>query len=99
MASFLLATDLIEKHFVQHYKMPALQEKGEAKQQGTFALQVSYCERALKIKKIPQGVTFKHYNYQKKLLSYIRALVPNYVKDEILEEWYEVLLKEVCEAV
>ena len=39
--------------------------------------------------------TFKHYNYLEKALNYIRSLVPNYVKGEILEDWYKVPLNEV----
>ena len=46
-----------------------------------------------------QEVTFKHYNYLKEVLNYICALVPNDVKDKILEDWYKVLVKEVCEAL
>ena len=53
----------------------------------------------LKITKIQQEVTFKHYNYLEEVLNYIRALVPNNVKGEILEDRYKVLLKEVCEAL
>ena len=45
---------------------------------------VSYCEWALKITKIQQEVTFKHYNYLEEVLKYVHALVPNDVKDEIL---------------
>ena len=32
------------------------------------------------------------------MLNYIRALVPNDVKGEILEDWYKVSLTEVSEA-
>ena len=60
---------------------------------------VSYCEWPLKLTKIQQGVTFKYYNYLEEVLNYIRALVPNNVKGEILEDWYKVSLKEVCEAL
>ena len=33
------------------------------------------------------------------MLNYIRALVLNDVKGEILEVWYKASLKEVCEAL
>ena len=59
---------------------------------------VSYCEQALKITEIQQEVTFKHYYYLEEVLNCIRALVPNDVKGEILEDWYKVSLKEVSEA-
>ena len=49
--------------------------------------------------KIQQKVTFKHYNYPEEVLNYIHALVPSDVKREILEDWYKVSLKEVCEAL
>ena len=58
---------------------------------------VRYCEWALKITKIQKEVIFKHYNYQEEVLNYIRVLVPNDVKGEILEDWYNVSLKEVWE--
>ena len=60
---------------------------------------VCYCEWALKIMKIQQEDTFKHYNYPEAVLNYIRALGPNDVKGEILENWYKVSLKEFCEAL
>ena len=53
---------------------------------------VSYCEWALKIMKFHQEDTFTHY-------SYIRALVPNDTKDEILEDSYKMSLKEFCKAM
>ena len=46
-----------------------------------------------------QEDAFKHYNYPEEVLNYIHALVPNDVKGEILEDWYKVLLKELCEAL
>ena len=46
--------------------------------------------RALKITKIQQEVTFKHYKCHGKVLNYIRALVPNDVKGEILENWCNI---------
>ena len=33
--------------------------------------------------KFQQGDTFKHCNYPKQMLNYIRALVPNNIKGEI----------------
>ena len=60
---------------------------------------VRFYEFALKITKIQQGVTFKHYNYQEEVLNYIGALVPNEVTGEILEDWYKVSLKQVCEGL
>ena len=48
---------------------------------------VSYCKHSLED-------TFKHCNYLGQELSYIRSLVPNDVKDEILKDWYKVPLKE-----
>ena len=45
-----------------------------------------------------QEDTFKHYNYREEMLNYIRALVPNDINGEILEDLYRVLLKEFCEA-
>ena len=53
----------------------------------------------LKITKTQQEDTFKHYNYLEEVLNYISALVPNEVKGEILEDWYKVSLKELCEAL
>ena len=38
----------------------------------------------------------RSYNYLKEVLDYIRELVPNGVKGEILEDWYKVLLKVAC---
>ena len=49
---------------------------------------VSYYERALKITKI-----------QLEVLYYIRTLVPNDVKGEILKDWYKVLLNEFSKAL
>ena len=46
---------------------------------------VSHYEWALKITKTQQEDPFKHYNYQEKVLNYIRALVPNNVKGDTLE--------------
>ena len=43
--------------------------------------------------------TFKHYNYSEEVLNYIRALVPNSVNGEILEDWFKVSLQEFCEAL
>ena len=56
---------------------------------------ISYCECALKITKIQQENTFKHYNYLEEVLNYISSLVSKDVKDEILEDWYKVSLNEV----
>ena len=53
----------------------------------------------LKITKIQQKNTFEHYNYPEEVLNYIRALVPNDVKGEILQDWYKSSLKEFCEAL
>ena len=60
---------------------------------------LNYCEWALKITKIQQEFTFKHCNHLEEVLNYIRALVPNEVKAEMLEDWYEVSLTEGCEAL
>ena len=60
---------------------------------------ISYYEWALKITKIQQEDTFKHYNYPEEVLNYFRALVPNDVKGEILEDWYKVSLRGFCEAL
>ena len=60
---------------------------------------VNYFEWALKITKIQQEVTFKHYNDVEEVLNYTRALVPSDVKGEILEDWYQVSRKEVCKIV
>ena len=49
--------------------------------------------------KFQQKNTFKHYSYPEEMLNYIRALVPNEVKGEILEDWYKFSLKEFCEAL
>ena len=53
----------------------------------------------LKITKIQQEITFKHYSYLEEVLTNIRALVLNFVKGEILENWCKVSLKDVCEAL
>ena len=59
---------------------------------------ISCCEWALRIMKFQEEDTFKHCNYREELLDYIRALAPNNIKSEILEDSYEVSLKELCEA-
>ena len=71
--------------------MPALQEKGK--------VNTIYYEWALKLTKIQQEDTFKHYNYSEEVLNYIRVLVPNDAKVEILEDWYKVSLKELGEVL
>ena len=71
--------------------MPALQEKGK--------VNIIYYEWALKLTKIQQEDTFKHYNYPEEVLNYIRVLVPNDAKVEILEDWYKVSLKELGEVL
>ena len=60
---------------------------------------VGYYEWALEITKIQQEDTFKQYSYLEEVLNYIRALIPNDVKAEVLEDWYKVSLKELCEAL
>ena len=62
--------------------MPVLNTRGKTPRQIRY---VSYYEWALKITKIQQEVTFTYYNYLEEVLNYIRALVPNDVKGEILE--------------
>ena len=47
--------------------------------------------------KIQQKECLKHYCYPEEVLNYILAMVPNDIKDDILEDWYKVLLKEFCE--
>ena len=77
--------------------MPAVQKRG-----GKIPRKIRYissCEWALKITKIQQEVTFKHYNDVEEVLNYTRALVPSDVKGEILEDWYQVSRKEVCKIV
>ena len=49
--------------------------------------------------KFQQKYFLKHCNYPEEMLNYIRALVPNDIKGETLEDLYKVLLKELCEAV
>ena len=49
--------------------------------------------------KFQQEDTFKHYNYREEMLKYIGALVPNDIKDEVLENSCKVSLKELCEAL
>ena len=49
--------------------------------------------------KFQQKDFLKHCNYPEEMLNYIRALVPNDIKGETLEDLYKVLLKELCEAV
>ena len=49
-----------------------------------------------KITEIQQEVTFKHYNYLEDVLNYICVLLQI---NGILEDWYNVSLKEVCEAL
>ena len=49
--------------------------------------------------KVQEEDTFKHYNYSEEILNYIRALVPNDMKSEILEDLYKVSPKEFCEAL
>ena len=46
-----------------------------------------------------QKDTSKRKNYLQEVLNYIRALVPNNVKGENLEDWYKVLPKEFYEAL
>ena len=52
----------------------------------------------LKKTKIQQEITFKHYSYLEEVLNYIRELRNN-VKGGISEDWYQVLLKEVSDAL
>ena len=49
--------------------------------------------------KFQQEDPFKHYKYPEEMLNYTRALVPNDIKGEILEDSYNVQLKEFCEAL
>ena len=49
--------------------------------------------------KVQEEDTFKHYNYSEEILNYIRALVPNDMKSEILGDLYKVSPKEFCEAL
>ena len=71
--------------------MPALQVKMRSKIPGQIRY-VSYCEWAQKILKIHQEITFKHYNLEE-VLNYIRGLVPNDVKIQLLEGSHQVSLK------
>ena len=48
--------------------------------------------------KFYQDNNFKHYIYPEEMLNYIRALVPNAIKDEILHDLYKVSLKEFCKS-
>ena len=43
--------------------------------------------------------SLKHYNYLEKVLNHIRALVPNDIEDDILEDLYKVSVNELCEAL
>ena len=66
-----------------------LRFKEEEKQKTARQIRhVRYYEWALKITKTHQEV-----------LNCIRAMVPNDVKGEILEDWYKVSLKEFCEVL
>ena len=49
--------------------------------------------------KFHQEDIFKHCNYPKKMLNYIRALVPNDIKGKTLQDSYKVSLKEFIEAL
>ena len=60
---------------------------------------LSYCGWALKVMKIQREDTFRHYSYPEEILNYIRALVPNKIKGEILEDSCKVSLKEFCEVL
>ena len=42
---------------------------------------------------------FKHYNYPGKMLNYIRAVIPNDIKGDILEDSHKVSLKEFCKVL
>ena len=76
---------------IQHLNHLRFKKKEETKTPRQIR-HVSYCEWALKIMKFHQEDTFTHY-------SYIRALVPNDIKDEILEDSYKMSLKEFCKAM
>ena len=71
--------------------MPALQVKMRGKIPGQIRY-VSYCEWAQKISKIQREITFKHYILEE-VLNYIRGLVPNVVKVQLLEDSHKVSLK------
>ena len=51
----------------------------------------------LKNNEISAKKYFKHYNYPEEVLNYIRALIPNDIKDQILEILDKVSRKEFCE--
>ena len=93
IGSFLLAFRFDEKIFsvALQSACPSGKRSGKTPRQ---IPSVSYCEWALKITEIQQGVTYKHYSYLEEVLNYIRALVPNDVKGEVLEDSYKV-----CEAL
>ena len=75
-------------------------KKKEKENTKTYPLRkLLYYEWALEITKIQQEDTFKHYNYLEEVLNYIHAQVPKDVKGEILEDWYRVSVKELCEAL
>ena len=48
--------------------------------------------------KIQQKECLKRYCCPEEVLNYILAMVPTGIKDDILEDWYKVLLKEFCES-
>ena len=75
---------------------PSRKRRGKTPRQIHY---ISYCEWVFEITKIQQEVTFKHYNYPEEVLNYIRALVLNDMKGEILGVWYKASLKGVCEAL
>lgn len=49
--------------------------------------------------KFQQKDTLEHYSYLEGVLIYIRALTPNDVMGEILENLYKVSLKKFCGAL
>ena len=49
--------------------------------------------------KFQQENNFKYYSYPEEMLNYIRVLVHNIIKGEIIEDLYKVCLKEFCKAL
>ena len=57
-----------------------------ARPSGKRREKIRHYEWVLEIMKAQRENSFKHYNYREEVLNYIRALVPNNLKDEILED-------------
>ena len=60
---------------------------------------ISYQEWALKLMQFHKKTTLPNYEYPKVVLQYIRALEPDDVKGDIIDDCYKVSLTEFCQSL